>query len=140
MAPAAIAPLIAIGALLLVALAVRLQRRHQGRLVGTVPHHDSEAGVDILYFTGVACTICHVAQRPALARLVAGRADITVREVDVADEPDLARRYRVMTLPTTIVFDAARRVAAVNAGFTTESVLGAQVDGARQRTAQVSVA
>lgn len=135
-----IAPLIAAAALLVATLAVRLQRRHQVRLVGTAAPADSAANADILYFTGVACTICHVAQRPALARLVAARGDITVREIDVAEEPDVARRYRVMTLPTTVVLDARRSIVAVNTGFTSESVLTAQVDGARDQEAQVSVA
>lgn len=140
MASVAIAPLLAGLALLIAAGAVGLQRRRQARLVGRSRPGDLDGGVDILYFTGVACTICHVAQRPALARLVAARSDIRIREIDIAEEPDVARRYRVMTLPTTVVLDAGGRVVAVNTGFTGESVLTAQVDDARWQATQVSVA
>ena len=140
MGSVAIAPLIAGFALLAAAAVTLVQRRHQAQLVGRAVDREAEDGADILYFTGVACTICHVAQRPALARLVEARSDIRVREIDIAEEPDLARRYRVMTLPTTVVLGSSQRIVAVNTGFTTESVLTAQVDGARCPEAQVSLA
>jgi thioredoxin 1 len=115
-----LAPLIAIAALGGVSLLLRSQRISQrqlvGRLVDPRPYaHDSPS---ILYFTGESCTICHTAQRPALDALeqrIAHR--VSVREIDILREPDLTRRYRVMSLPTTIVIAADGRIAAVNAGF-----------------------
>ena len=127
----ALAPLFAVLVLAAAATAIWTQRRHQSRLVGTRYDAGEEIGVDILYFTGENCTICHVAQRPALERLAATRGDIVVREVDVAVEPELARRFRVMTLPTTIVLDGDQRVVALNTGFAAESRLADQVDSAR---------
>ena len=142
MSTVAFAPLIAGVALLIAGAVVLLQRRHQAGLVGRTlePLLPDDDATDILYFTGVACTICHVAQRPALARLVATRRDISVREVDVADEPELAQRYRVLTLPTTVVLDHHRRVVAVNAGFANESQLSRQVDQARRHAEPLTVA
>ncbi len=82
----------------------------------------------ILYFTGEACTICHTAQRPALRALAADRITaIEIREIDIAVEPDLARQYRVMSLPTTIVLDAAGQVTDINVGFATGEVLRRQL-------------
>ena len=116
-----LAPFIALAVIGGAVLALRLQRGSQRRLVNRVvdlraqPVH---AGPSILYFTGVNCTVCHTAQRPALSTLdarLAGTAPI--REVDVADEPELARRYRVLSLPTTIVLRADQSVADINVGF-----------------------
>ena len=82
----------------------------------------------ILYFTGEACTICHTAQRPALRALAAGLDDgVEIREVDVAVEPELARRYRVMSLPTTIVLDGSGQVTDINVGFATGETLRRQL-------------
>jgi thioredoxin-like negative regulator of GroEL len=50
-----------------------------------------------------------------------------VREVDVAAEPTLAQRFKVMSLPTTVVLDADGRARAVNAGFAPAPVLQRQL-------------
>ena len=104
-----LAPLIAIAAIGGVALLLRVQRGGQRELVGSVVETAGRAAScpSILYFTGESCTICHTAQRPALRALAAGiDPGIEIREIDIAVEPELARRYRVMSLPTTIVLDA----------------------------------
>jgi thioredoxin-like negative regulator of GroEL len=124
----AFAPLIAVAVVMLAALAIRAgqasQRRH---LVGRVVDDDVD-GPAILFFTGAACTICHTAQRPALERLgpeIDGR--VAVREVDVAADPSLAQRFRVMSLPTTVVLDRDGRARAVNAGFAPAPLLQRQL-------------
>jgi hypothetical protein len=140
-----IAPLAAALILALAAGALALQRSRQRRLVGTVLLDSTiptGAGAvpDILYFTGENCTVCHVAQRPALRRLRDVIEDVAIREVDVALDPGSARTYRVMTLPTTVVLDATGRATAVNAGFAGESILRDQVLAARATSAQPAVA
>ena len=136
MAPVLIAPLAALVVLGLVAGALAVQRSWQRRLVGSAVR-GTPVGVagatrsDILYFTGAGCTVCHVAQRPALDRLRVLLPDVQVREIDVAREPALARSYRVMTLPTTVVLDATGRTAALNTGYASEVVLREQVEAAR---------
>jgi len=134
--PVLIAPLAAAAVLAVAWGVLALQRWWQRRLVGTnlvgVPSR-SDAGVpDILYFTGESCTVCHVAQRPALERLREQLTDVTVREIDVAADPVTARTYRVMTLPTTVVLDREGRTVAVNAGFASETALRDQVHAARR--------
>jgi hypothetical protein len=133
------APLIALLLVAAAAIALAMQRRRQhGRLVGSFAPEAPEA--DILYFTGVSCTVCHVAQRPAIARLHQLVGDLAVREIDVAADPQLARAYGVMTLPTTVVLGSLGRIVAVNAGFATETVLLAQVEQARTLPAATAVA
>jgi thioredoxin-like negative regulator of GroEL len=125
-----LAPLIAIAAVGAVALMLGVQRGGQRRLVGSIVETVGPSGrlPSILYFTGEACTICHTAQKPALRALAAGiDPGIDIREIDIAVEPELARLYRVMSLPTTIVLDAAGQVTDVNVGFATGETLRRQL-------------
>ena len=125
-----LAPLIAIAAVGAVALLLRVQRGGQRELVGSVVETVGGRAPlpSILYFTGEACTICHTAQKPALRTLAAGiDPGIEIREIDIAVEPELARRYRVMSLPTTIVLDAAGQVTDINVGFASGEVLRRQL-------------
>lgn len=124
----ALAPLIAAALLVLAAVALRAgQERQRRHLLGRVVR-DGVDGPAILFFSGEACTICHTAQRPALERLapeIDGR--VAVREIDVAAEPSLAQRFKVMSLPTTVVVDGDGRARAVNAGFAPAPVLQRQL-------------
>jgi thioredoxin-like negative regulator of GroEL len=125
-----LAPLIAIAVIGGAALLLRSQKGAQRELVGSVlePVGNPRQMPSVLYFTGEACTICHTAQRPALRSLAATLdPGIEIRQIDIAVEPELARRYRVMSLPTTIVLDAAGQVTDINVGFTTGEVLRRQL-------------
>jgi thioredoxin-like negative regulator of GroEL len=125
-----LAPLIAIAAIGVAALLLRVQRVGQHRLVGRVVETVGGRAPlpSILYFTGEACTICHTAQKPALRTLATGiDPGIDIREIDIAVEPELARRYRVMSLPTTIVLDPVGQVTDINVGFASGEVLRRQL-------------
>jgi thioredoxin-like negative regulator of GroEL len=125
-----LAPLIAIVVVVGVALILRAQRGGQRELVGSVVESAALDGQlpSILYFTGASCTICHTAQKPALRALAVALAEgIEIREVDIAEEPALARQYRVMSLPTTIVLDAVGQVTDINVGFATADTLRRQL-------------
>ncbi|HUZ68938.1 MAG TPA: thioredoxin family protein [Candidatus Saccharimonadales bacterium] len=126
-----LAPLIALAIVAGAALLLRAQRGGQRKLVGSVvetPRLQRQLP-SILYFTGETCTICHTAQKPALRTLAAGLGDdvIEIREIDIADEPALARQYLVMSLPTTIVLDAAGQVTDINVGFASGETLRRQL-------------
>jgi len=125
-----LAPVIAIAVLLGVAAILAVQQGRQHHLVGR--RVQAQAGTPtlpaILYFTGEACSICKTAQTPALRTLeesLGGR--VSVREIDVAREPELARAYRVLTLPTTVVLDASGAVADINVGFAAADKLRGQL-------------
>ncbi len=125
-----LAPLIAIAVVCGAALVLGAQRIGQRALVGRVVDPPRRPGglPSILYFTGEACTVCHTAQRPALRTLaVAVGEGIEIREVDVAVEPELARRYRVMSLPTTMVLDGDGQVTEINVGFASGETLRRQL-------------
>jgi thioredoxin-like negative regulator of GroEL len=125
-----LAPLIAIAVIGGMAVLLRVQRGGQRELVGSVVETPRSRGrlPSILYFTGETCTICHTAQKPALRALAAGiDPDVEIREIDIAVEPEVARRYRVMSLPTTIVLDASGQVTDINVGFANGEVLRRQL-------------
>ncbi len=132
-----IAPLAAVVVIAMAWVALAAQRWWQRRLVGravlgtSTPSNLGELP-DILYFTGANCTVCHVAQRPALQRLRSLLEDVGIREIDVAREPTWAQMYRVMTLPTTVVLSPEGQTIAVNVGFTSEAALRDQVQTARR--------
>ena len=86
--------------------------------------------VRILAFGSDDCRQCHTLQAPALKRLLDARGDeVAVVDVDAPNAPELTQRYQVLTVPTTVVLDAAGHVHAVNYGFANTQHLLEQVDG-----------
>lgn len=89
----------------------------------------SPARVRILAFVSAHCPQCHRLQTPALQRVLVARGPaVAVVEVDASASPELTRRYQVLTVPTTLVLDAAGRAHAVNYGFAPTQRLLEQVD------------
>ncbi|HEX6799773.1 MAG TPA: thioredoxin family protein [Ktedonobacterales bacterium] len=137
---------ILVGVALVAALALYATRRYvarQRRLAlsshaadASTPHFgalevgDGPSTPRILAFSSPYCSPCHSLQEPALRR-VAERlgSGVAITTVDATEQPDLAARYRVMTLPATVVFDAAGHPLAVNYGFADAEKLLAQVAG-----------
>ena len=83
-------------------------------------------GPYVLYFTTETCGVCRTHQEPALAQL----APDQVRKVDALAEPELARHYRVYTVPTTVVVGADGRPLHINYGYAPASRLRRQLAGA----------
>ena len=82
----------------------------------------------VLAFSTPECVPCRTQQKPALAELARrypGR--LAVREVDAAAEPDLADRFGIMTVPSTVVVDGRGRILAINHGVATWEKLAGQL-------------
>jgi len=140
--------LIRLGVLILVGLAtwlivwsgrrfVEIQRRQAlaATLPDSVPANNSVKissdlpRVRILAFSSADCKQCHQLQAPALKQVVETCGDkVAVVEVDAPAEPDLAQRYHVLTVPTTVVLDATGRACAINYGFANAKKLAEQVN------------
>jgi thioredoxin-related protein len=89
--------------------------------------------IRILAFSSDDCAQCHQFQEPALQRVIETYGEqVSVVEVDAPNQPELAQRYRVLTLPTTVLLDAAGRARAVNYGFANSKKLLAQVSSLLQ--------
>lgn len=81
----------------------------------------------ILYFTGDGCTVCKTHQEPALSKL----GDVRVDRVDAIAERDVAERFRVYTLPTTVVMSRQGCALHVNYGYAPAPKLARQLAEAR---------
>jgi hypothetical protein len=100
-------------------------RRARAKTVGATAEAASEPYV--LYFTGEGCTVCRTHQEPALAKLGSVRVD----KVDAIAERELADRFHVYTLPTTVVMSPEGRALHVNYGYATAPKLEHQLAEAR---------
>lgn len=90
-----------------------------------------DGGVRILAFSSAGCVQCHRQQTPALARVQTLRPGVVeVIEVDAPAAPELTERYRILTVPSTVVLDATGTARSLNYGFVPSDRLLAQVDDA----------
>ncbi|GER90055.1 hypothetical protein KDW_42170 [Dictyobacter vulcani] len=90
---------------------------------------ESTQQIRILAFSSEDCRQCHTLQQPALERLLNQYGEqVAVVNVDAVTQHDLTERYKVLTVPTTVVLDPAGNVHAVNYGFANTQRLQEQVN------------
>ena len=71
----------------------------------------------IVYFTTPDCAPCKTVQRPALSKVSDLMGDsLQVIEIDATEQPDVARRWGVMSVPTTFLLNARGEARYVNNG------------------------
>ncbi|MCS7222244.1 MAG: thioredoxin family protein [Anaerolineae bacterium] len=118
----------------MIALVWRMaQRRHLAALVRRGIAEPGAPGAErlptILYFTTPDCAQCRLRQTPILEQLLLELDHaIVLRKVDALEREDLARRYGVLTVPTTVILDAAGRPRAINHGLATADRLRRQIE------------
>lgn len=81
----------------------------------------------VVYFWTDTCSQCKTMQAPALDRLVTTMPAVRVVSVNAVQQPALADRFGVMTVPTTAVIDEAGRLRAINHGYADEQRLKEQL-------------
>jgi len=83
----------------------------------------------ILYFTSPDCVPCRTVQRPALRKVQEQMGDrLQVIEVNTYEQPEMAREWGVLSLPTTFIIDASGKPRHVNYGVTPAGKLIEQLD------------
>ncbi len=110
---ASVAAVAAVAALGLAAVFGVLHNRRHGVLRDTAesPEVDtaelglSRTGPTIVHFTAVWCGPC-AAVRRVVDQVCAQLPEVAHVEIDLDDNPVLARKLSVMSLPTTFIFDA----------------------------------
>lgn len=71
----------------------------------------------ILYFTSPDCSPCKTVQRPAISRVQETLGDrLKVVEVNTYEQPELARQWGVMSVPTTFILDSQGKPVHINHG------------------------
>ncbi len=105
--------------------AVLARARSAGR--GGLP---LQAGVpSILYFTTPDCAPCRTVQRPALQTVQQRLGErLRVIEINAYDQPDLAKQWGVLSVPTTFILDANGAPHHVNHGATSADQLMKQLN------------
>lgn len=118
---------VAVGTVVLaVACLERVRSRHaRGLAVGASAAPASEPY--IIYFTGENCAMCRTHQEPALSKLGSVRVD----KVDAVAQRELADRFHVYTLPTTVVMSPGGRALHINYGYAPAPKLERQLAEAR---------
>jgi thioredoxin-like negative regulator of GroEL len=116
-----------VGIVVLIAAGLEAYRSARGRRLAAGATAAPTGEPYILYFTGENCTVCRTHQEPALARLPGIRVD----KVDAIAERELAERFHVYTLPTTVVMTADGRALHVNYGYAPATKLDRQLAEAR---------
>ncbi|MCA9875636.1 MAG: thioredoxin family protein [Anaerolineales bacterium] len=96
---------------------------HLRRVNGRQPVAAASGQPTLLYFRSEACAACPTQSR-YLAQVMGsgeggeGNGRFTLQQIDVDANPDQARQYGIMTLPTTMLLDAAGKVREINYGLT----------------------
>jgi thioredoxin 1 len=82
----------------------------------------------IVYFTTPDCAPCKTIQRPALNQLAGLLGDkLQVIEIDASQQPDIAKHWGVMSVPTTFLLDKHGKARYVNNGVARVEKLMEQV-------------
>jgi thioredoxin-like negative regulator of GroEL len=115
------------GAVVLIAAGLELWRSRRARAHALGMEAGTAVDPYIVYFTGENCSVCRTHQEPALSKLVGVRID----KVDAVAERELADRFHVYTLPTTVVMSAEGRSLHVNYGYAPAKKLERQLADAR---------
>jgi thioredoxin-like negative regulator of GroEL len=71
----------------------------------------------IIAFSGPGCAMCRTQRRVLEAVLAEWTGDIDVSYVDAVDAADLARRFGVVVVPTTVIAAPDGRVIGINGGL-----------------------
>ncbi len=87
--------------------------------------------VALVELTAPGCVSCAAARR-VLDAVAADRADVAVVAVDVAADPALARDFRVLRAPTTLVVAPDGALRARLAGVPAPAAVARALDGAKQ--------
>jgi thiol-disulfide isomerase/thioredoxin len=103
-------------------------RRRQTNLLGldasefTMPGHTT-----VLYFYTDTCEPCRREQKPELELLATHTPNVIVRAIDAVAERPIARRFKILSVPTTMAIGDDGRIRAVNYGVARRDRLLGQV-------------
>lgn len=107
-----------------------VKQRHVRRLNRHITPPFDDGRPTLLYFRSETCAACPTQAR-YLAQVMgdeAGNGRVTLHTINVDHEPDRAKQYGVMTLPTTMLLDSAGQVREINYGLTPPHKLQQQLN------------
>jgi hypothetical protein len=84
----------------------------------------------LVTFSTPSCSACHQAQAPAVSAVKNQMDTLRVIHVDAARQPEVARAFGVLTVPSTAVLAPKGHLVAVNQGFAPSNKLVEQLQRA----------
>jgi thioredoxin 1 len=100
-----------------------------------------DAAIDrptLLYFCSDTCAVCPTQGRFVDQLAAQWRDRLRIERIDAEREPETATRYRVFTLPTTILIDGRGQVQHVNYGLTDAHKLSRQLSQLEEEEPQIT--
>jgi thiol-disulfide isomerase/thioredoxin len=127
---AALTALITLGVLATRAWVAHRSRRLHGSPLLTALGTEPDGRRTLVTFSTPSCAACHTAQAPAVIwvqeRL--GMQQLRVIKIDATTQPEVAKAFGVLTVPSTAVLDALGRLSAINHGFAPSQRLVEQLE------------
>ena len=78
----------------------------------------------ILFFSAPDCVTCHTVQAPALENIEKSVKDkINIIEINTFQQPELAKKWKILSVPTLIILDAKGELAHIKHGAQSTSAL-----------------
>jgi thioredoxin-like negative regulator of GroEL len=90
-------------------------------------HRETAGGLVLVYFGSDTCAACPAQERYIAQLPEHWHANLDVQYINVEERPEVARRYSVLTVPTTILVDRSGTVREVNYGLTSSMQLNRQL-------------
>ena len=119
-------------AMAVIAVGIGLYTLNNRRLLNRAPKDVlGEAGKPVLlYFTTPTCAPCKTVQRPAITQIQEKLGEmLNVIEIDATQQPEMAERWGVLSVPTTFVIDSRGQARYVNHGVARADKLLKQLNG-----------
>jgi|GEM_PF-2541312 len=85
----------------------------------------------LVYFTSDLCAPCKTTQTPAIKALQEEMPDLQLITVNVQEQPEIADRWKVKSLPRTFVIGKNRQVSATNIDVALMPLLKTQIEEAQ---------
>ncbi|PJF44342.1 MAG: hypothetical protein CUN55_04465 [Phototrophicales bacterium] len=104
---------------------VQAQAKLGDALMNEIPEGQSA----ILYFTAEWCSVCKLQQQPAMQQFIAENPNVKVVTIDIEVMPEVAQRWHILSLPTTIILDKKHVPIAMNHGAVSARKLAQQLKG-----------
>ena len=92
----------------------------------------------LLYFRSDTCAVCPTQGRYVDQLAAQWDSRLTIERIDAERDPDTAARYRVFSLPTTVLIDGRGQVRHVNYGLTDAHKLGRQLVQLEKESPQIT--
>jgi thiol-disulfide isomerase/thioredoxin len=98
------------------------------RATGASSPSSSSGSPSILYFTTPDCVPCKTVQRPAIRKVQDQLGpSVEVVEINAYEQPDMARQWGVLSVPTTFILDRSGKPHHINHGVTQADKLLRQI-------------